>query len=211
MLPACVRGRRRRASRSIAGGRSWCVDLDRVEGIFGGRFAAGFRPDEPWDSQNNRKLHELSTYTFWRCPSHPNGGRSNDTHFVAVVGPGTIFPSDGTSRRLSDVKDGPGDTLIVVEVLNAGIHWMEPKELYWDEMSFRLNDQSRPSMSGNHPLWTHRLSRTPRAYRGWHGDPSPGESHPRNAEGLAHDRRRGEDQTRGLGRTGVKACDSLRG
>jgi hypothetical protein len=32
------------------------VELDRTDGWFGGRLAAGFRFDEPWDSPNNSKL-----------------------------------------------------------------------------------------------------------------------------------------------------------
>jgi hypothetical protein len=62
-----------------------------------------------------------------------------------------MFPSDGTSCRLADVTDGPENTLIVVEVVGAGIHWMEPKELDWGTMSFRLNDRTDPSVSSNHP------------------------------------------------------------
>jgi hypothetical protein len=66
------------------------------------------------------------------------------------MGPGTVFPSDGTSRRLADVTDGPTNTFIVVEVVDSGIHWMEPKELEWGTMSFRLDDAAHPSVSSNH-------------------------------------------------------------
>ena len=67
------------------------------------------------------------------------------------MGPGTVFPSDGTSHCLADVTDGPGDTLIVVEVVDAGIHWMEPKELDWETMGFR-STTNHPSVSSNHPF-----------------------------------------------------------
>lgn len=135
---------------------SWRVllmaEIDRTDQWFGGRLAGEFRFDEPWDSPNNRKLHGLPFGGVLRCPSDPARAGSDETHYVAVVGPGTMFPSDGTSRRLSDVIDGPGDTLAVVEVVGAGIHWMEPRELDWSAMSFRLNDRSRPSVSSNHPF-----------------------------------------------------------
>jgi len=135
---------------------SWRVvlmaELDRTDRWFGGRLAGGFRFDEPWDSPNNRKLHQLEPYTVLHCPSHPSGAGSTETHFVAVVGPGTLFPSDGTSRRRADVIDGLENTLAVVEVVDAGIHWMEPKELDWGTMSFRLNDRTHPSVSSNHPF-----------------------------------------------------------
>jgi hypothetical protein len=141
---------------------SWRVllmaELDSTDGWFGGRLAGGFRFDEPWDSPNNRKLHKLEPYTVLHCPSDPARAGSTETHFVAVMGPGTVFPSDGTSRRLADVADGPGDTLIVVEVVGAGIHWMEPKELDWGTMSFRLNDRTQPSVSSNHTYGPHVLT-----------------------------------------------------
>jgi hypothetical protein len=136
---------------------SWRVllmaELDRTAGWFGGRLAGGFHFDEPWNSPNNSKLHQLITpYTALQCPSDPARAGSTETHYVAVVGTGTMFPSDGTSRRLADVTDGPGDTLVVVEVVDAGIHWMEPRELDWATMSFRLNDRTCPSISSNHPF-----------------------------------------------------------
>jgi hypothetical protein len=141
---------------------SWRVLLmaeqDRTDGWFGGRLAGGFRFDESWDSPNNRKLHQLQPYTVLHCPSHPARTGSTDTHYVAVLGPGTVFPSDGTSRRIADVTDGPGNTLIVVEVADAGIHWMEPKELDWGAMSFRLNDRSHPSLSSVHARGPHVLT-----------------------------------------------------
>jgi hypothetical protein len=129
-----------------------CADLDRSEGVFGGRLAGAFHFDEPWDSPNNCKLHNLPLVTEFRCPSDPDSGRSTGTNYLAVVGPGTMFPSDGTSRRLADITDGPENTLTVVEVIGAGIHWMEPRELDWRTMSFQLNDRARPSVSSNHPF-----------------------------------------------------------
>lgn len=138
---------------------SWRVllmaELDRTDGWFGGQLAGSFRFDEPWDSPNNRTLHQLRPDTLFHCPSYSSGAgstsSSTETNFVAVVGPGTLFPTDGSSRRLVDVTDGPEDTLVVVEVVDAGIHWMEPKELNWGTMSFRLNDRTHPSISSHHP------------------------------------------------------------
>jgi hypothetical protein len=135
---------------------SWRVllmaDLDRAENLFGGRFAGGFHFDEPWDSPNNSTLHGIDVSNIFHCPSDPAEDNSTETNYVAVVGPGTLFPSDRTARRLADVTDGPGNTLAIVEIVGAGIHWMEPKELDWNAMSFQLNDPNRPSISSRHPL-----------------------------------------------------------
>jgi Protein of unknown function (DUF1559) len=136
---------------------SWRVllmaELDRTEGLFGGRLAGRFHFDEPWNSPINRKLHNLPLLTgVFQCPSVPHSGGSTETSYLAVVAPGTMFPSDGTSRRLADVTDGPENTLIVVEVARTGIHWMEPRELDWGSMSFQLNDRTHPSVSSDHPF-----------------------------------------------------------
>ena len=133
---------------------SWRVllmaELDRTDRLFGGRLAGGFHFDEAWDSPRNRTLHGLTPDNMLNCPCDRTTIGTTGTNYVAVVGPGTMFPSDGTSRRLADVTDGPENTLIVVEVVNAGIHWMEPKELDWGTMSFQLDDRTHPSVSSNH-------------------------------------------------------------
>jgi Protein of unknown function (DUF1559) len=134
---------------------SWRVllmaELDRTDRWFGGRLAGGFRFDEAWDSPTNRTLHGLTPDNTLNCPCDRATARTTGTNYFAVVGPGTIFPSDGTSRRLAEVTDGPENTLIVVEVVDPGIHWMEPKELDWGTMSFRLDDQTHSSIASNHP------------------------------------------------------------
>jgi len=109
------------------------------------------RLDQPWDSPHNRRV-SWPHFRSFQCPSDPAGDGSTETHFVAVVGPGTVFPSDGRSRRLADVGDGTNDTLILAEVAGTGIHWMEPRDLDWRTMSFRLNDGGRPSVSSHHPF-----------------------------------------------------------
>jgi hypothetical protein len=47
-------------------------------------------------------------------------------------------------------RDDPASTLVVVEAMKSQINWMEPRDLEWDRMSFRLNDHSRPSISSEH-------------------------------------------------------------
>ena len=61
--------------------------------------------------------------------------------FVAVVGPQTAWPGSKPRSR-EDLGDGQHDTLIVVEVPDGQFLWMEPKDLEFDRMSFRINDGS---------------------------------------------------------------------
>ncbi len=67
-----------------------------------------------------------------------------------VVGEGTI--SDGpNSVVLEDVKDGTGCTIAVVETTDSGIPWYEPRDLEFDEMSFKINDEAGGGIQGEHP------------------------------------------------------------
>ncbi len=100
---------------------------------------------QPWDSPANLPLGNHGY--FYRAPEHGGGPRASDAHFLAIVGPGTAFPQD-SRVSLDDITDGPANTIIVAEVFNSGVHWLEPRDLHIEEMSFRINDRSRPSISG---------------------------------------------------------------
>ena len=42
-------------------------------------------------------------------------------------------------------------TILLVEIANSTIHWMEPRDLNAAEMSFVINDPGTPSISSPHP------------------------------------------------------------
>jgi hypothetical protein len=112
---------------------------------------ANYRFDEPWNGPHNIKLAELSP-NFYRCTSEGDSNRSQ-TSYVMIVGPHAI--SDGpTPRHLSDIKDGPSNTIIVAETAQAGINWLEPRDLNTKDMVLDINDArketSKSNMSSNH-------------------------------------------------------------
>ncbi len=108
-----------------------------------------YRFDEPWDGPHNRFLHQ-EIVTTYACPSRSTRQSKNETSYVAVIGPTTLWP--GTqSTRLSDVTDGTSNTLMVVEMANSGIHWMEPRDLDLATMSLAVNSSPGPSISSPHP------------------------------------------------------------
>jgi hypothetical protein len=94
---------------------------------------------EPWDGPNNRKLTDRVGSIYLRSGLESDQVRT--TSFVAVVGPETAWRGVASLSR-KDLTDGPENTLMVVEVPDGHFQWMEPRDLQFDRMSFRINDGS---------------------------------------------------------------------
>lgn len=106
---------------------------------------------EPWDSPRNIMLLDQMPSNF-ACPSWHDHREypTSLTSYVAVTGPGTIFPG-ATSTKFEDIKDGTANTLMVAEVSNVKIPWTSPQDLDTRTMSFQVNDPKRPGISSKHP------------------------------------------------------------
>ncbi len=107
-----------------------------------------YRFDEAWDGPNNRRLADSIPYGF-NCPSEPDG-RSAYTNYVLITGEGTAW-ADGRAPSLGDFTDGPAKTIMVVEVADSGIHWMEPRDLTLDQAMRGINSGSGTCISSWHP------------------------------------------------------------
>lgn len=90
---------------------------------------------EPWDGPNNSKLAPRipSQYVFhgFKTP------QTTTTNYLAVVGEETLWPLT-KKINFKDVKDGSGNTILIVENRGANIHWMEPRDLSLDAMYRRI-------------------------------------------------------------------------
>ncbi|MFN0198693.1 MAG: DUF1559 domain-containing protein [Planctomycetaceae bacterium] len=106
--------------------------------------------NEPWNGPNNSKLSGQIHNDFYQCPSGILEDNSYHTNYVVITGSGTPFP-DSSSTTMEDFKDGTENTILIVEIANSDIHWMEPRDLKFDEMSFVVNDPMKPSISSPHP------------------------------------------------------------
>jgi hypothetical protein len=103
--------------------------------------------DEPWNGPHNGKVSQ-TVLEFLHCPS--DNGPITDTSYVAIVGPGTIWP--GTAQvGNSQITDGTSNTLILVEVANSGINWMESRDLDFANRSPGINSKVGLGVSSNHP------------------------------------------------------------
>lgn len=109
---------------------------------------ARYNFNEPWDGPNNKKLHSTLVGVYSCLSDNKNPG--TDTSYVAVVGPGTAWPG-ATSTSKSMVTDGLSNSILLVEVANSGIHWMEPRDLPVAAVSAGINPKSGLGISSAHP------------------------------------------------------------
>lgn len=81
-----------------------------------------YRFDESWDGPHNAELAK-SCPAFYRCPAHSTSGCS----YLAVVGPRTAWPND-QPMKLARIQNA-SKTIQIVEVVDSGINWLEPRDL----------------------------------------------------------------------------------
>jgi prepilin-type processing-associated H-X9-DG protein len=93
-----------------------------------------YRFDEPWNGVHNRRLAQLIPKEF-QCPTDHAPG-SETTDYLAVVGPNTVWP-EGNGLRLSDF--GTRGTILLVEVADSGVSWLEPRDLSFDDATVGVN------------------------------------------------------------------------
>ena len=105
--------------------------------------------DEPWDGPNNRKL--LSQIPpIYCCPSQSDVEAESPSHtnYVAVVGENTAWPGK-TATSVQDIVDGTANTLLVCEVANHHISWMEPTDVSYSEAVEMLTASDPDQHSGH--------------------------------------------------------------
>lgn len=103
---------------------------------------------EPWDGPKNRRLADRMPRLFrFHAGVEPTG---TTTNYLAVVGPETVWP--GTKKvGFSAAADGASTTILVVENLGAGVHWMEPRDLVLADMDLRVNSPAGVSSPYDRP------------------------------------------------------------
>ncbi len=111
--------------------------------------------DEPWNSPNNLALAHnvpsgmvLFTSTYL-CPSESEADEMHATYLMPV-GPGAF--SDGPNgRKIGEITDGTSNTIVAAERSQSGIHWMEPRDLNVEEMTYTINDPAAYGIRSTHP------------------------------------------------------------
>ncbi len=105
--------------------------------------------DVSWDDPRNAMVRAISIPNY-RCPSDGLGA-PNETNYVMITGEGTVGNLPNEFTKMADIRDGTSNTIAIVEIVDAGIEWSEPRDLTLGQLSMRLNDGSGNSPSSRHP------------------------------------------------------------
>jgi hypothetical protein len=87
-----------------------------------------FKLDEPWDSENNKKLIAKMPKTYALPNQKAADGK---THFRLFTGNGAVFDMVQQSK-IQDIPDGTSNTVMVVESAEPTI-WSKPDDIEYDD------------------------------------------------------------------------------
>jgi prepilin-type processing-associated H-X9-DG protein len=128
---------------------SWRVMISAY--VQSSAFPSQYDYAEPWNGPNNSRLL-MGPGALFACPSD-RSSLPHMTNYVAVTGPGTAWPREGSFH----VGDATSDMIVLVEISNSNIHWMEPRDLPIEELGDWLAPEHQPRLFGNHAQGGHVL------------------------------------------------------
>jgi hypothetical protein len=106
--------------------------------------------NEPWNGPHNSKLAS-SMPAIYSCPSRTKGSNRNCTNYVAVVGPRTAWPGNKGETTLDiSAKDGCRNTVLLMELPNSDINWLEPRDLSYEELCEKMTPDERAKIFDAH-------------------------------------------------------------
>lgn len=130
-------------------------------------FTERYDLSEPWNGTRNRLLCDETPDTFMdsrnipfravyhpyfcRCPSAPNTQSQWVTNYVMLIDdqPGK---TNGPPNRPGSAPPSaaPDSAVILIEIAKSDIQWTEPRDVLLSELSMKINDRSKLSLSSYH-------------------------------------------------------------
>ncbi len=154
------------AAETDSDGRLWRSWRSQIYPVYLEQSSMFYDVSTSWDSPTNMRLLNgtpipmgskdgtthmatLNRHPWaFTCPSCESNRRKG-INYVVVSGELTAFPKS-KSVKLSEIKDGLENTIVVVESITCSPDWTEPRDLEFDNMSFVVNANRAPSISSNH-------------------------------------------------------------
>jgi hypothetical protein len=95
----------------------------------------------PWNDPANQMVAQQMPRVF-ACPGNADSFAQHETQYMVLVGKNTAFPGPDQSTRLSQFKDGPDATILLVETAINGVLWTDPSDLSVDTIKFNINGRT---------------------------------------------------------------------
>ncbi len=103
---------------------SWRVELLPYFEIVGEDLYKRYHLDEPWDSENNKKVLADGAELFSVPAEEPTG----DCGYFVLIGSDSMFTPATVASRIRDDRDGSSKTIGVVEAKRS-IPWTKPEDI----------------------------------------------------------------------------------
>ena len=110
---------------------------------------------EPWNGPNNSLSYKGLKGPWcppcYRCPGAPPSRNGACTDYVMLIDDRPGKPNGpphlpGSAPPSLD----PKSAVIVIEIADSDIHWMKPRDVLLSELSMKINDRSKRSLSSYH-------------------------------------------------------------
>ncbi len=137
--------------------------------------------NKPWDAVENRDCLVEMPPEF-RCPADTTLAQ-DETSYLAIVGDRTVINKSGETVRSGSgtfvLTDQPTETMVVVEAVNCGVVWLEPRDIPVSTLRAGLNGSNAVGPASLHPQGVSTLMADGSVFR------LPEETTPEELKGMA--------------------------
>ena len=126
---------------------SWRVLLLPYLGTEGRLLYEQYDMAEPWDSDFNSQFVG-SMPSVYGCPADAGTG-FGETSYLVITGPEFLFDAD-EGKGVDQIADGASNTLMVVEVSESSVNWLEPNDLDGSRLTFQVDTAGNDEIGSFH-------------------------------------------------------------
>jgi prepilin-type processing-associated H-X9-DG protein len=118
--------------------------------------ADNLRSTEPWNGVQNLRISK-AWLALYQCPSDAQAGNPM-SNYLAITGSRTAWPTTTPSAPPQYVSlgyiarhKGLNNTILLIEIPNSNINWLEPRDVTIDQLKNGLAGLIPPGASSPHP------------------------------------------------------------